>query len=289
MLISCAKEEKVGPVKSGKTAVLLVSHGSHSETWRKMLLSLEDSVKNVILENKGISDVRSAFMEYNEPSIASRLKELDKEGYSDVILVPILLTVSTHSFDDIPHIVGLKQSPDEIEKLKAEKIEVYQAKAKVHITPLLDFPDILGKNISERVARLSTTPKNEACVLVAYGDASYNDEWTKMMLDIKAKLTADHGIDVIDYAWCGHLVGYSQEPTVDAIKRVLSKKDRALVLPVLVAYDEYFQTEIIGGAVDKMNKKGNVAYKPDAILPDANVQKWIVDISNETFNKFIKK
>jgi sirohydrochlorin ferrochelatase len=68
-----------------------------------------------------VKDVKTAFMEYTEPSIATRLKEFDKENYSDVILVPVFLTVSSHSFDDIPTLIGQKDDPKSIELFKIEK------------------------------------------------------------------------------------------------------------------------------------------------------------------------
>ena len=94
------------------------------------------------MASKKIEGIKTAFMEYNEPSIATRLKEFDKEGFTDVILVPIFLKVSSHSFEDIPTIIGQKEDPNSKEMLKIEKIERYTPKATVHLTPLLDFLNI---------------------------------------------------------------------------------------------------------------------------------------------------
>jgi sirohydrochlorin ferrochelatase len=121
---------------------LLVNHGSRSETWRQALLDLEGTMKDSILAGGDVSGIKTAFMEYNEPSIATRLKEFDAEGFTDVIIVPVFLTVSPHSFDDIPTIIGQKEDPQSLEVLKIENIERYTPKAKTHITPLLDFTDM---------------------------------------------------------------------------------------------------------------------------------------------------
>lgn len=291
-LMSCSeskKQEEEEIMESNKKiGVLIASHGSHSAQWREMLTAVADSVKDEILSNKNIKGVKSAFMEYTEPSIATRMKEFDKEGYTDVIVVPMLLTVSGHSFDDIPHILGLKSSPAEIEKLKSENIEVYKAKANVEITPLLDFPKILGDNLISRIKPLSSDPKNEACVLVAYGDEHYDKEWTGLIKDMIKEIRLKTGIEHCEYSWCGHIVRYKTEPTSEAIERALKNKNKALVIPVLVAIDEMFQGKIIGGAVDAVREKDRVIYKPDAILPDKNVEKWIIDVSDEYANKLIK-
>ncbi len=273
------KEQKKQP-KERKTAVLLVNHGSRSETWRNALLDLEKRVSPDIMADGRVKGVKTAFMEYTEPSIATRLKEFDNEGYTDVVIVPVFLTVSTHSFDDIPTIVGMKEDPKSMETLKIEKIERYTPAAKVHIAPLLDFTDILQKNILRRVAGLSKKPGEEGVVLIAYGDHTYNTEWTELLTKVGAYVQANTGVKTFSYGWCGHVASYSSDSTTVAVNRVLSVAGKALVVPVLVAHDEMFQVKIIGDGINKVaNNKSRVAYLPDAILPDANVEKWVTDIS----------
>jgi sirohydrochlorin ferrochelatase len=51
-----------------------------------MLLNFEEQVKNKILPNPKINKTTAAFMEYTEPSIATRMKEFDKEGFDEVIV-----------------------------------------------------------------------------------------------------------------------------------------------------------------------------------------------------------
>ncbi len=288
VIISCGENEKGDKSNAEidrKIGILIASHGSHSAQWREMLEAVADSVRDDIMNRGDIAGVKSAFMEYTEPSIATRMREFDEEGFTDVIVVPMLLTVSGHSFDDIPHIIGLKNVQSEIEKLKSENIEIYSAKAKVEITPLLDFPKILGKNLIRRIEMISTDPENEACVLVAYGDEDYNDEWVQLVRDMADEIKRETTIDRCEYSWCGHIVRYKTEPTTKAIEKALKHKEKVLVLPVLVAVDEMFQGEIIGGAVDKVKEKERVVYKPDAILPDENVEKWIVGVSHEYADK----
>ena len=268
--------------KNQKTGVLLVSHGSHSETWRNTLFELENNVSQQILSTSPVDGIKSAFMEYTEPSIATRLKEFDKEGYSDVIIVPVLLTVSSHSFDDIPTIVGLKENPESAEMLKLEKIERYTPHARLHITPLLDFKEILQNNILRRVGELSKNPPEEGLAIIGYGSKPYEKEWSELF-DAAAKHVASQtGIETYSVGWCGHIVSYAPDSTTAAVERVLAKEKKAIVIPALVAFDENFQIRIIGGGIEKVdNHKDRVLYKPDAILPDPGVEQWIVDISKE--------
>jgi hypothetical protein len=262
-----------------KIGVLLVNHGSRSETWRNALLELENRVKDSILGKGLVQGTRTAFMEYNEPSIATRLKEFDSMGYTDVIVVPVFLTVSPHSFDDIPTIIGQKEDPKSMEVLKMENIQRYTPKAKTHVTPLLDFTDILQKNILRRVKSISKHPEEEGLVLMAYGDQTYMKEWTELLDKVGDYVQANTGMTEHSYGWCGHVAHYNPDSTTVAINRVLKNKKTAVVIPVLVAHDEMFQIKIIGDGIAKIaNSKDKVIYKPDSILPDANVDSWVINI-----------
>ncbi len=281
-LSQCQKTNEPDTVPEGsKIGVLIVSHGSHSKNWREMLFDQEKQVSPELLGDKKIHGIKTAFMEYTEPSIASQLKAFDKEGYSDVIVVPMLLAVSSHSFDDIPVIAGQRESVSTEEQLRLEKIEIYKPKAKLHMTPLLDFPSALENNVLRRVRAMSKDSTNEGVVLVGYGSTPYNKEWEVMMDRLSKSIEKETGINEVQFSWCGHIVHYSKKPTEDAINKVHAKKQQALVLPVLVAVDDNFQGRIIGGAINNVNKEGRIAYRHDAILPDSDITQWIKDISKE--------
>ncbi|MBL7890441.1 MAG: cobalamin biosynthesis protein CbiX [Bacteroidia bacterium] len=274
------KKEEKKDGEQQKIGVLLVNHGSRSETWRKALMNLEEKVREQILSDGKVKGTKTAHMEYTEPSIATRLKEFDAEGFTDIIIVPVFLTVSPHTFDDIPTIIGQKEDPQSKEMLKVEKIECYKPKARTHITPNLDFTDILKKNILRRTKELSKDPANEGLVLIGYGDETYDKEWGELFDKVAESVKQEVGISEHSYGWCGHIVHYDSEKTTEAINTILKKKNKAIVIPVLVAHDENFQIKIIGGGIEKVkDNKNKVVYKPDAILPDPNVEKWVIDIS----------
>ncbi len=274
--------------KKKKIGVLLVNHGSRSETWRNALLDLENKVKDSILKDGSISGIKTAFMEYNEPSIATRLKEFDKENYTDIILVPVLLTVSTHSFDDIPTLIGMKDDPKSIELFKIEKMERYTPKAKVTIAQLLDFTDILKKNILKRYQEISKNTQEEGLVLIAYGDKTYNTEWTNLMQTTGEYIKENTSVSTYSFGWCGHIAHYSSDSTTLPINEVLKTKKKAVVIPVLVAFDEMFQIKIIGGGISKVPQSNErVLYKPDAVLPDKNVENWVITTTKEHAQKLL--
>lgn len=269
---------------SATTAVLLVNHGSHSPVWRSMLLDVQDAVADQLLALPDVAEVRTAFMEYTEPSIATQLRTLDKRGIKRVIVVPLLLTISDHTYDDIPTICGLSSDAQTTAKLAKDKIEVYHASAELEFVPLLDFSGLAKKSLARRVRSiLGRRPDgrgsrgNDGLVLVGYGSAEFEDDWDRFFMELRSYAEVELGLMPTAHAWCGHIAGYRRQPTADAIDRVLERADRALVVPMLVATDEMFQDRIIGGAVAKCRDADRVLYRPDAILPEPEVARWVLE------------
>ena len=272
--------------ESKKKAVLLVNHGSRSATWRNALLDLEANVRDSILQDGSIGAVRTAFMEYTEPSIATRMKEFDQEGFTDVIIVPVFLTVSPHTFEDIPTIIGQKEDPLSLEMIKIENIERYTPKARTYLTPTLDFTQVLKENVLRRVSALSQSPEEEGLVLIGYGDERYDKEWGQLFDNVAGYVKSNLGISAHSYGWCGHIAHYDPMRTTDAISKVLTEKEKAIVIPVLVAHDEMFQVKIIGDGIANIKNSGErVLYRPDAILPDPQVEQWVLQVCREYTGK----
>ncbi len=265
-----------------KVGVLIINHGSNSKLWRNMLEQVEADVKDSLLAIPTIQGVKTAFMEYTEPSIATQMKAFDEENFDEVIVIPLFLTVSSHYSHDIPVILGQKVDPKNEVQLKKEKIEVYKPKAAVKITPPMNYTTLLKKNVARRVKELAPSTDNLGVLLVAYGDKQYNQQWEELVEEVGKYLQVKTGIESIAYAWCGHLVKYSTQPTIDGIKKLFELEDNVAVIPVLVANDPYFQDEIIQTAVNEAENSGNVYYKQDAILPDPNLNQWVIDIAKQT-------
>jgi len=265
--------------------VLLISHGSRSAQWRSMLEDVTRANTAKLTAIPGVREVRTAFMEYTEPSIATQAKALDAAGVAEIVVVPLLLTVSSHSFDDIPTILGQREDAKSRQFLKAEGVVRYTPKARVRMTPLLDFTTLLRRNLTRRTKALmrpGVAADQQGVTVVAYGSGPYKAEWDASFTKLSASVCKELGLAYCNYAWCGHLVHYKTTPTVKAVSAVMAKAKHVLVVPALVARDPMFQDKIIGGAVAEIGAPDRVHYKPDAILPDAGLNAWILDIVSKT-------
>jgi hypothetical protein len=280
LLAAGAANAAAEPAK--KVGVMLVNHGSRSAAWRATLQQFERSAREPILATGHVHGVKTAFMEYTEPSVATTMKQFDDEGYTDVIVLPVFLTVSTHTFDDIPTILGTKSDPQSIQSLKLEGIARYTPKARTHFAPRLDYSALVKENVLRRARKLSRDPANEGLVLIAYGDETYNKQWCALLEATATHVLAQTGMRSFSYGWAGHIAHYDPAHTTRAVEQVLRERKRAVVVPVLVAFDEMFQVQIIGKGIAKVaDSRERVGYVPDAILPDDRITDWVVKTVND--------
>lgn len=292
LVLSGCQEKPAGPAATAAEAaprigILLVNHGSRQKAWRDMLLDLEDQVDDRLLALPNVKAVRTAFNEYNEPSIASQMKAFDDEGFDEVIVLPLFLTVGGHTASDIPNLVGLKNDPKALEALPKDGVPVYRPKARVTLLETIDSTEFLKANILRRTKALLKDGDGTkyGVTLAAYGDDKFNQQWEALMGELGKHLKANLGIDTINYAWSGHLVNYSIDPTRKAVNQILAEKQKDIVVSIYVAYDKKFQQEVIGGGIAASDRPQDVLYnEPEAILPDDNLNNWVVDTIRETLS-----
>ena len=271
-----------------KIGVLLVNHGSEQKAWRDMLVDVEKNVDDQLLALPNIKGVKTAFNEYTEPSLATQMKAFDDEGYDEVIVLPLFLTVGGHTNADIPNGLGLKNDQDLLESLPTEGVPVYRPKARVTLLQTIDATEFLKDNILRRTKALmpeGADGRKYGVTLAAYGDQGFNQQWEELMTELGNHLKENIGIDMVNSAWSGHLVNYSIEPTKKAINQVLAEKEKDVLISVYVAYDYMFQRDIIGKAGQESDRPQDVLYnEKESILPDQNLENWVVSSIQESLS-----
>jgi sirohydrochlorin ferrochelatase len=274
--------------KGPKIGVMLVNHGSEQKAWRDMLVDVEEDVDERLLALPGIEGVKTAFNEYTEPSVATQMKAFDDEGYDEVIVLPLFITVGGHTNSDIPNGIGLKNDADVLETLPTEGVPVYRPRARVTLLQTIDSTEFLKQNVLRRVQSLmepGTDGSQYGVTLAAYGDAQFNQQWEELMTELGNHLQENVGIDTVNSAWSGHLVNYSIEPTKKAINQVLEEKDKDILISVYVAYDYMFQRDIIGEAGRQSDRPDDVLYhEKESILPDQDLNSWVVTTIEESLS-----
>lgn len=291
ILAACQQKVEQAPAAASasphKIGVLLVNHGSRQKAWRDMLLDVEKAVDDRLLALPNVKGVRTAYNEYHEPSVAAQMKAFDDEGFDEVIVLPLFLTVGGHTNSDIPNLVGLKNDPKALEALPKDGLPVYRPKARVTLLETIDSTEFLKANILRRTKALLNDDDGSkyGVTLAAYGDDQFNQQWEALMGEIGKHLKENVGIGAINYAWSGHLVNYSSDPTRKAVNQMLAEKKKDIVISVYVAYDKKFQSDVIANGIKQSDRPQDVLYnEPEAILPDENLNNWVVDTIKESLS-----
>ena len=83
-----------------KAAVILFAHGSRDPEWARPFEKIRDAVSRCGLE------VRLAFLELMQPSLAEALRDLEANGAESIRVVPVFLGYGGHIKKDLPALVA---------------------------------------------------------------------------------------------------------------------------------------------------------------------------------------
>jgi len=83
--------------------LILVGHGSKLPQHRENIEKLAEILRSM----SRFKLVETAYMIRNKPSIVEALDQMSKKGVKKVVLVPVFMTLGSHTLEDIPKILGL--------------------------------------------------------------------------------------------------------------------------------------------------------------------------------------
>jgi sirohydrochlorin cobaltochelatase len=110
------------PVPRNHPGLLLVGHGTRSETGTRQFLELAGQLATML----PTTPVEPAFLELQQPDIASGLQRLRERGAQRIVVCPLLLFAAGHAKDDIPAAVRLASGKEE-SPLQAEHLGLHPA------------------------------------------------------------------------------------------------------------------------------------------------------------------
>lgn len=259
-----------------KTALVVIAHGSPSQDWNNNVLALESRLDQVDLP--GISYKRVALMEFAQPNIASVMRDCEQHQIDTVFALPLFISPSGHSEDDIPNILGLKYHPAVRRELLAEGTEMVHTQMHVITGPTLMESGVIEKAMTQRVKRLSKNPAQEAVIFLAHGDPDRIGFWKRILEHCTEAVKAE-GFDYVDY----QLVGMGQRFVQDVtplLDRARGQKESVIVQGI------YLVSNV--GAMARMSGMGNrkadhIVYGEEGILPQSvdDVMEWIVKTTSE--------
>ena len=254
-----------------KTALVVVAHGSPSPEWNSCVLDLESRLQAV--DMPGIDYKRVALMEFAQPNIASVMRDCEREGIDTVFVLPLFISPSGHSEDDIPNILGLKYSPSVHADLVQEGAEFVKTQMHIVVGPTLMDSGVIEKAMVERVKALSTAPEGEAVLFLAHGDAGRIGFWKHILRKCETA-AKEAGFDYVDYQLIGMGQNFAQD-VKPLLERAASTKERILVQGIYLVSSVGSMARMVG--MDKNAAMEGIVYGEEGILPQSvdSVMAWI--------------
>jgi len=276
-----------------KMGLLIIAHGSPAEQWNQPVFDLENQVKE-LLKTKNVTDfdeVRVALMEFNEPSIATVVKDMENKGITKIFALPLFIAPSGHSQYDIPMILGLYYDEKIVSELEEEEIKIVETNIKITIGPSLNFKNIIKNILLDKVKQISDNPKDEALVILAHGDENFNNIWEELVNEIGCFILGQTGIEYYDKAF----VEVGQSFAINGVKPILKAsedKNKVIVIGMYLSMGIKNMANTSGYLMmghtmetNKMFEGKNIHFAEDGLLPDKRVTEWIVDRSIHWLNK----
>lgn len=279
-------------VVNAKNALVVISHGSPMEEWRRPVLDLEPLLRQKV-KQMGLDAelyVRVAMMEFTEPTIASVVENCEKQGCDTVFAIPLFIAPSGHSDEDIPNIIGHKFNIETINELKEEGTRFVKSKLPIILGPTLSYDDILEEIMVKDVKAMSSVPKDEALLVISHGDKQWHSFWDKKMKSICDTCMASTGIQTGTYKFVA--MGYKMATEMlPVIKDFAKTKKRILIQGVYLTSTakELADAMGIGEVIKEQLGRSDVeiVFSDQGILPSSTdtILEWILERTQEWIRK----
>ena len=285
LLIILAMLFSLNSIAQQKNALLIIAHGSPSPKWNQPVLNIENEVKELLKTRKitGYDKVRVAMMEFTSPTIADVICDFEKQGITNVYVIPLFIAPSGHSLFDIPTILGLSYNKKMVNELKAENIEIVNTAIKITVGPTLDYKNLMKDILLDKVKAMSENPSEEALVILAHGDKNFMPIWEDLSNETGNYILGKTSIEYFDKAF----VEVGQSFAVDGVSLILKaseNKKKVIVVGMYLSMGVKNMVEnsgfiMMGRTIEskKMFEGKNIVFEEHGLLPDKRITEWIVD------------
>jgi sirohydrochlorin ferrochelatase len=242
-----------------KYGVLVISHGSRNAAW----VDLVDQAVAAVELDESIP-IYSSFLEIVEGRlIQDGIDSLQRQGVSDIIVVPLFVSSGSTHIDEISYALGVIPAPN----LATDMVPL-QIKARIHFcTPIDDETDI-AHIIYSKIEPLSHEPSREIVLLIGHGsvEKGFHLRWRKGLERLAANLKAIGGFGEVDVAML----------LPDQTKRKMNwwrkhKPEHTVIVAPLFLSEGYFTNQVIPLRLRDYSYK----YNGKAMLPHPLISRWM--------------
>lgn len=238
--------------------LLILTHGSPSQNWKKSVSELTEKVRKANQEKKIFHAIAEAHLEFCQPDAAAGIAALEKAGCNRIIVVPAFIFPTSHSHFDVPAVLGLYSSPSIRKALLEEHARIAAPTVPVTMTQTLSEGDLLKQFVIDEIKKISQNPSNEVLILIAHGDENHYGLIDPIMKNIVTSACGQCRMAEGNWAYCE--VGQSyNETVVPLISEYSIQGKRPLVVGLYLA-----------ASARKIDQIGRMFPKTIAMMPASN-------------------
>ncbi|WNQ12196.1 CbiX/SirB N-terminal domain-containing protein [Paenibacillus aurantius] len=242
-----------------KYGLLVISHGSRSAEWVGLV---DDAVAAVRMPED--VPVSSSFLEIVEGRlIQDGIDELERQGVTDLVVVPLFVSSGSTHIDEIAYALGVQPEPS----LETD-LEPFRIEARVHFaSPIDDDPDV-ARMLYANLAELSADPAKEAVLLVGHGskEKGFHRRWREGLRKLAERLKEQGG-----FAEAGTAMLLPDQLACQIRSMRKRKPDLAVIVSPLFLSEGYFTKTVIPSRLEGLEYR----YNGRALLPNPLVSRWI--------------
>ena len=258
-----------------KNALVIVAHGAPTAEWNNTVLDLEKKIQNLMIR-RGVKDfdyVRVALMEFAKPTVADIISDCEKQKVDHIFVVPLFITASSHSEQDIPKTVA---------ELKKEGNVLVKTSIPITVGPVLSDGNVIDEIILDRIKSLNVDSQKDALLLVAHGDRDYISWWNNLAQKAGKYVSSQTNIEYTGAAFVGMGQAFAKDLEPKLNEAAKSGK-RVVVQGIYLSTDLAHMAQAFGATQNE-----NILYSPYGLLPEDNnmrISNWIVDCAVEWLNR----
>ncbi|AIQ62408.1 cobalamin biosynthesis protein CbiX [Paenibacillus stellifer] len=237
--------------------VLIISHGSRDTSW---VAIVDEAVNDLSLREE--LPVAVSFLELVEGrSIQDGVDELESQGVTDILTVPLFVSSGSTHVDEIAYALGAKDEPE-----KETDLARFTVNARVHYgDPVDDDPDI-AVMVWDKIRELSSDPAREMILLVGHGSVhdGFRQRWERGMASLAERVRGISGTAAADFALL------NPDNLALKVRRYREKGYEVLVAPIFLS-EGYFTKNVIPGKLKGLTYQ----YTGRTLLPHPLLPHWI--------------
>lgn len=239
--------------------LLTISHGSRSREW----VALVDQAVAAARLQDGLP-VYSSFLEIVEGRlIQDGIDALEKEGVTDLIVVPLFISSGSTHLDEIRYALGVIPEPS-----LATDLTPFARRARVHFCDPIDRHPTIARIVYDHIGDLSVDPSREIVLVIGHGsdEDGFRERWRDGLAGLAAEVKALGGFAAADSA----MLLPDQAPGKLAWWRRMRPDCDVIVAPLFLSAG-YFTEQVIPRRLQGCSYR----YNGKALLPHPLISRWI--------------